>query len=301
MIKKILIAGVLIIFCAGSSAQITYDTIQQLQDQIMNLENLNSRLSRQVTSANFNIRKLEGRLSATADSINALKTELTLTNDKLQAAAYKLELQIQQLRDKSNSDYAALSKRANNITIIWILAMAAMVLISVILINWLRNRLTMVKTELSKQIKSTSEAIREDFLKLDNKLFWTFDLQNSLNKTDLNDPPGTDHSLALKVADEIIRIQKNLSNMDQETKGLKQIEFAVDRIQDNFKLYGYEMVELLNKSYEQGMKVSAKFKTDDNLKQGEQIITRIIKPQINYNNVIIQEAQVEVSIGKNDG
>jgi hypothetical protein len=46
------------------------------------------------------------------------------------------------------------------------------------------------------------------------------------------------------------------------------------------------------------MKVSAKFKPDATLKRGEQIITRIIKPQVNYNNVIIQEAQVEVSVGE---
>jgi hypothetical protein len=49
------------------------------------------------------------------------------------------------------------------------------------------------------------------------------------------------------------------------------------------------------------MKVSAKFKPDVTLKQGEQIITRIIKPQVNYNNVIIQEAQVEVSVGQQEG
>ena len=53
--------------------------------------------------------------------------------------------------------------------------------------------------------------------------------------------------------------------------------------------------------YDQGMKVSAKFKPDANLKKGELIITRIIKPQVNYSNVIIQEAQVEVSVGEREG
>jgi len=46
--------------------------------------------------------------------------------------------------------------------------------------------------------------------------------------------------------------------------------------------------------------VSAKFKPDNTLKRGEQIITRIIKPQVNYNNLIIQEAQVEVSVGEKE-
>jgi hypothetical protein len=297
MIKKLLIIGVVVISGAVSGAQTRNDSIQQLQQQVVHLENYNSRLSKQVNAANLNINKLEGRLSSTIDSMEVLKKELALTNNNLEAVADNLEFQIRQLRDKSNSDYSALSRRVNNITLYWIMAMAAMVVISVILISWLRSRLTIVKTELSQQIKSSSEAIREDFLKLDNKLFWTLDLQNTLNKTEQNETGSPGHSLALKVADEIIRIQKNLSNMDQETKGLKQVEFAVERIQDNFKLYGYEMVELLNKPYDQEMKISAKFKTDDTLKRGEQIITRIIKPQVNYNNVIIQEAQVEVSVG----
>jgi hypothetical protein len=153
---------------------------------------------------------------------------------------------------------------------------------------------------LSDQIKNTSEAIREDILKLDNQVFWALDIQKNLRKTEQNESEDIDHSLALKVADEIIRIQRNLSSMDPETKGLKQLEFAVERIQDNFKENGYEMVELLNKPYDQGMKVSAKFKPDGTLKRGEQIITRIIKPQVNYNNNIIQEAQVEVSVGDNE-
>jgi len=45
------------------------------------------------------------------------------------------------------------------------------------------------------------------------------------------------------------------------------------------------------------MKLIANFKPDENLKEGEQIITRIIKPQVNYKGVMIQQAQVEVSTG----
>ncbi len=50
--------------------------------------------------------------------------------------------------------------------------------------------------------------------------------------------------------------------MDPDTKGLKQLEFAVDRILDNFREKGYEMVELLNKPYDEGIRVSAKFRRD---------------------------------------
>jgi hypothetical protein len=298
MRKTILIIGVIVIFSTVSVAQTKNDTIQQLQRKIENLENLNSRLSTQVNSANSNIKKLEGRLSSTVDSVDVLKKELALTNNNLQAMANKFELQIRQLSDKSNSDFSTLNKRVSNNTLYWILAIVSIALFSAILFGWLRSRLTSVKTELSDQIKNSSEAIREEIIKLDNQVFWSLDFQKKLSKTEQNDSENIDHSLALKVADEIVRIQKNLSSMDPETKGVKQLEFAIERIQDNFKENGYEMVELLNKPYDQGMKVSAKFKPDSTLSRGEQVITRIIKPQVNYNNVIIQEAQVEVSVGE---
>ena len=301
MRKTLLIIGLVAIFTTVSVAQSKNDTIKQLQRQIENLGNLNSKLSKQVNSANSNIKKIEGRLLSTSDSVDVLKEELVLTNKNLQSMTTKLEFQIQQLNEKSSSDYSTLNKRVSNNNLFWILGIISIALFALILFVWLRSRLTMVKTELSDQIKTSSEAIREEIIKLDNQVFWSLDFQKKLNNTEQNESENIDHSLALKVADEIIRIQKNLSNMDQETKGVKQLEFAVERIQDNFTENGYEMVELLNKPYDQGMKLSAKFKTDPALKRGEQIITRIIKPQVNYNDIIIQEAQVEVSVGEQEG
>jgi len=298
MRKTLLLIGIILISGTASLAQTKNDTIQQLQRQIVNLEKMNSRLSTQVNVSNSNIRKLEGRISSTADSVAVMKNELVLTNMTLQAMASKFELQIQQLSDKSNSEFSTLSKRVNNNTLYWILAIVLIALLPAILFGWLKGRLTTVKTELSDQIKNSSNSIREEIIKIDNQVFWSLDLQKKLSKTEQIESENMNHSLALKVADEIIRIQKNLSNMDPDTKGVKQLEFAVERIQDNFTENGYEMVELLNKPYDQGMKVSAKFKPDSTLKSGEQIITRIIKPQVNYNDAIIQEAQVEVSVGE---
>lgn len=292
MKKIILILGLIAIFSSVSVAQTKNDTIQQLQRHIENLENSNSRLSKQVNTANLNINNL-------VDSVHVLKQELAMTNNNLQAMTNKLELQIQQLSNKTNSDFSVLSNRVSRNTLIYvILSIIAIALFTAALFRWLRIRLLLVKTELADQIKISSEAIREEIVKLDNQLFWSLDFQKNVSKTEKNVSEEIDHSLAIKVADEIIRIQKNISSMDPETKGLKQLEFAVERIQDNFRENGYEMVELLKKPYDPGMKVSAKFKQDETLKPGEQIITRIIKPQINYNNIIIQEAQVEVSIGE---
>ena len=58
---------------------------------------------------------------------------------------------------------------------------------------------------------------------------------------------------------------------------------------------GYEFVDMLGKPYNDGMKVIANFVQDDSLEEGAQIISGIIKPQINYNGVMIQAAQITVS------
>ncbi len=120
----------------------------------------------------------------------------------------------------------------------------------------------------------------------------TLDETSSLTKDEV------DHSLVLKIADELIRIQKNLGSMDEGTRGLKQLNASVGRIANNFAANGYELVEMLGKPYKEGMLVVANFVPSEDLPAGRQIITRIIKPQVNYKGEMIQSAQIEVSVGE---
>lgn len=143
-------------------------------------------------------------------------------------------------------------------------------------------------------LQAAQTKMREESIKLDDKLLELFDRQIANDtKKEGNDKP--DHSLALKVADEIVRIELNMSRMDSSIKGYKQLAKAVERIKDNFKANGYEIVDMLGKPYNEGMKVIANFVVDDNLEDGRQIITGITKPQINYNGQMIQAAQITVS------
>ena len=136
--------------------------------------------------------------------------------------------------------------------------------------------------------------MREESIKLDDKLLELFDRQIANDtKKEGNDKP--DHSLALKVADEIVRIELNMSRMDSSIKGYKQLAKAVERIKDNFKANGYEIVDMLGKPYNEGMKVIAEFVLNEDLEDGAQIITGITKPQVNYNGQMIQAAQITVS------
>lgn len=136
--------------------------------------------------------------------------------------------------------------------------------------------------------------MQEESIKLDDKLLELFDRQiANASKNVGNDKP--DHSLALKVADEVARIELNMSRMDSSIRGYKQLSKAVSRIKDNFNANGYEIVDMLGKPYNEGMKVIAEFVLNEDLEEGQQIITGITKPQVNYNGIMIQAARITVS------
>ncbi|MEO0038337.1 MAG: hypothetical protein RIQ59_1548, partial [Bacteroidota bacterium] len=107
-----------------------------------------------------------------------------------------------------------------------------------------------------------------------------------------------DHSFAKRVADEIVRFTTNLSRMDESIKGYKQLAASVRKLEQSLNANHYELEDLLNKPYNQGMNIEATLISDEKFKKGESIITRVIKPQITYKGKLIQAAQVEVSQGE---
>lgn len=145
-----------------------------------------------------------------------------------------------------------------------------------------------------KELENAQKRMQEETVKLDTKLLDLLEKQADIETND-SDNGQPDHTLALKVADEIVRIETNLSRMDTSIKGYKHLKKAVERIRNNFMANGYEIVDMLGKTYNEGMRVVANFVSDDTLAAGEQKITGIIKPQINYRGTMIQAAQITVS------
>lgn len=264
-----------------SFAQTTQEKdIKDLQNKVQKIEAANKNLKIELKK----VRTLAEKHTAKAGK--ELNNETS--GDEISGNEPTAETKIKNIEDitKKNSLYG-------------IIAVLAVALLSVLLYALLRKQLIKEISGLSDNIQQAKKTLEEEGIKLDNKLMELLETQMQLMKSDLKPAHAKteDHSLALKVADEVIRIQNNLAYMDAETKGLKQLAAAVKRIQDNFEAYGYELVDMRNKPYDEGMKVIANFKPDENLKTGEQIITRIIKPQVNYKGVMIQSAQVEVSVG----
>lgn len=237
------------------------------------------------------IQQLETLLEVNKQEVSNNKSELNSTKENLNSVKTDAETKISTLDESLNSK-----------TLISYLLIILSAALAIILFFFLRRRMTSDNTKLDNQISSTRSALQDEHMKLDQKLIEMYESQLQVQKEERKTTPAkeeeVDHTLATKVADEIVRMQKNISNMPDDTKGLKQLTKALQRIQDTFKVNGYEMLEMLGKPYNDGMNMVANFIPDESLEPGQQIITRIIKPQVNFNGVMIQSAQVEVSISE---
>ena len=137
-------------------------------------------------------------------------------------------------------------------------------------------------------------------MKLDGELVKVFQKQLEVLETTPKEKTqqDDDHSLVLKIADRLTAMETNHYRMDPNTRGLKQLKNAVKSIKENYLAKGYEIVEMLELEYKEGMNVTANFIPSDKIEKGKRIITRVIKPQVNFNGKMIQAAQIEVSVGE---
>ena len=293
------IATFLLFIVQVAQAQ-TNPELKDLQERLQKVETANISLK---TNLKNQLSDFSNKLAAANDSIKNLRVELDNNKTHIATISNDLGVRISVTETSANNKIQTLDNTIDKNTLYWIIAVLGIALLSGLLFGLLRKQVTKNKTDINANIQETKKALEEEGVKLDSKLADLLATQMILMKEERQAIPSSkaeevNHELALKVADEIIRIQKNLGSMDAETKGLKQLIASVKRIQDNFEANGYELVDMLNKPYDQGMKVTANFKPDETLKEGEQIITRIIKPQVNFKGVMIQSSQIEVSQGE---
>jgi hypothetical protein len=94
-------------------------------------------------------------------------------------------------------------------------------------------------------------------------------------------------------------IERNVAEGSVLTEAEKK---EIQKVKDNFAAEGYEVYELKDKEFNQGMKVIVTNSIpDENLAEGEEIITKTISPQINKDDKMVQTAQIEVTVGTKKG
>lgn len=275
-------------------------------DRITRIEAVCTALKVQQTKTNAKLQKLISKNKANEAKLSSLNTE----NKKLRSKVDSLKNECSSLSAVQSADRTSINGKLditnknqdtlknNAILIVTVLLLLICTVIAIVF--WLIKRMKKGTDSIDKvkqaqdALETAQQKMQEESIKLDDKLLELMDKQIAASQQN-NDSKKPDHSLALKVADEIARIKLNMSRMDSSIKGYKQLAKAVERIKDNFKANGYEIVDMLGMPYNEGMKVVANFVVDENLEEGKQIITGITKPQVNYNGQMIQAAQITVS------
>jgi len=291
---KHLFVPIILLFSIALAAQTESDVEKDIKSLKLEVASLRSKTLKLQTRLEEQHKNAQLSFESIGQQIQSNDQTLVKTQDNLSRVSQTNDQRISELD-------SSLSKKS----LYWIIFFIALAFIASLAYVLLGKRIKSSQTNIEEQIFATKKSLEEESVKLDTKLIEIIESQLKLAKAEkpaiianlAEDEP--DHSLALKVADEIMRINKNLSNMDQGTKGLKQLSASVKRIEDNFAANGYETPDLLNKHINPGMKVIiSNTVPDENLNHGDEVITRVIKPQVNFKGVMIQVAQVEVSVGQ---
>lgn len=270
--------------------------LQPLKTSIQTLQNENGSLKSEISNLNT-------KLSNANKSIDSLRTLTQNNSSAISQTANQLGIQITTTEQTANKRIDEVGQSLSTNSLYGIIGVLSAILLSGLLYWLLSKRQKTDKTEVVEQLQKTKSSIEESLVK-------EFGKQTSLIESELQllaqqkiespkaENAEPDHSLALKVASEINLIERNINLMDKGTKGLKQLERSVGKLKDNLSANGYEMPELLGKQYHQGMKVIVTSSIpDENLDKGSEIITKVLIPQVNFNDKMIQTAQIEVSVG----
>ena len=251
-----------------------------------------NQMKREISVSKTEIKKLQSQLACSKTKIDSLENKIK----ELEGDVKTSQAQTAQKIETEHTTIEALHNSVKDKVLIFVILLAVLVLLVALMIMSLRKKLHSHSDfwgetqQKMKDLLDGQQNIEEGTASLDDKV--TDLLEKHLS---LPQQTSQDHSLALKVADEIVRIETNLYRMDPSTRGYKQLTRSVQRMKDCFMTKGYEISDLLGKPYNEGMKVVANFVVDETLPEGEAIITGVIKPQIIYNGKMIQAAQITVS------
>ncbi len=270
--------------------------LQPLKSSIQNLQNENNKLKTEIGN-------LKNQLSNANKSIDSLQIQTQSNSNAISQTANQLGIQITTTEQTANKRIDEVVQSLSKNSLYGIIGVLSAILLSGLLYWLLSKRQKTDKTEVVNQLQQTKTSIEESLVKEFGKQTDLIESQLELLSQQKTESPSNanaepDHSLALKVASEINLIERNINLMDKGTKGLKQLERSVGKLKDNLSANGYEMPELLGKQYHQGMKVIVTSSIpDEELEKGSEIITKVLIPQVNYNEKMIQTAQIEVAVG----
>jgi len=300
---KRIMTSILILASVNAFAQTETLTKDDLAMELQPLKTSIQTLQKENGSLKYEISNLNIKLSNAYKSIDSLRTLTQKNSSAISQTASELGIKISATETNTNQKFMEVDKSLIKSSLYGMIGVLTAILIS-IFIYWLLNkRQKSDKTDIFEKLSRTKASIEESLVKqfekqteLLNAQIHLLVQQNKNIPANANQEP--DHSLALKVANEVNLIERNLSLMDSNVKGYKQLKKSIEKIKDNLNANGYEIIELLGKTYHPGLPVTIiNSFPDENLEKDQEVISKILIPAVRYKDKIIQTAQIEVSIG----
>ena len=249
--------------------------------------------------------QLQKDLGEALKSINSQKAIIDSLSEKVNANTETIKSKAELLGTKIDEANTSLGKKADSSdvqtkTIGGGILLLILALLGSLIYYLLHKRINKGNANV-EALKEKAEKINEDILnqfshEMDEMQKISSSLEEiSKSSTSSGGDSAKDHSLILTLADRITFMEMTLFRMDPSVKGHKPLSKSIKQMKDNLYANGYEIVEMLGKPYSDGMKVTANFIEDEDLEEGQRIITAVIKPQINYKGKMIQAANITVS------
>ena len=290
-VKKVLLGWLLCVFSTTILAE-NADSLKivelenSLQKEIKARQVLRTELSSQKTL-----------ISNQTKIIDSLRIAVQQNSNNIKSTA-------EQLGVKINETNSSLGTKANSSDVktktIWgAILLLLLAIIGGIIYYLLHKRIIKGHADID-ELKQKAEKLNEEILnKFSLEMIEMQKISSSLaalsNTTSSETAGDPDHSLIKTLADRITFMEMTLFKMDPKVRGFKQLSKSISQMKDNLLANGYELVEMLGKPYSDGMKAVANFIDDEEIENGQRIITAIIKPQINFKGKMIQSAQITVS------
>lgn len=275
---------------ANDSLRTCFTKVQATDAKVQILQRENEMLKAEIVTLNDN-------LASKSNEIDSIKNTLMETNQNVASLADSLNINISntqaQIQSNSNTLSQTIAKKSQ--TGLWIFIVLALI---VSIISFVFGKLLAKRGNELASLSAKADKLNEEIVAHMSKEMT--DMQNIANQiSSLASSPiansDSEQKLIITLADRITFMEMTLYKMDSSVRGHKQLSKSIKQMKDNLLANGYELVDMLGKDYHDGMKVTANFVEDENLPEGKQIITGIIKPQINYQGKMIQSAQITVS------
>ena len=308
-----LLAGIL-----GHASAASNDQIQQdIRVKFGELENLNKQVLEQLNQIKAeSLKQQKALISKINEKDEQHQLQIKTLNDDLKVLETKLQDSIK-AHTQTVEELNQLNKTTTQATttineIIFTRTIAALIglLLALGLIATsyflLRRKQAQSTEDLSSQVKlalknvrQTEENIVKSDIQLADRLHEVLiQLKEQAKITPVlqqNNEP--DHSLPLKLADEIHRMRKRLTALPEDTKGLKPLSKSLERLEDELSEQGYEIIDHTGMEFSENLSIQSRFIPSDDLEHGQSIISKVVTPQVNFKGVMIRMADVEVNVG----